>query len=223
MKKLISIFLLLMLLSACGTYRTITVSRLKLGMSKADVEYMFGPPKRILSVSQSEYGYQEVLEYKTNNGEIYALDFMNDQLVGYEFLYDDIDYIPPMPQPVVIVPGYYPGRPIERPPRPRPPARPVPPARPNPDNVTPSRPPSTRPTPSRPETGNTTSDRSRQPVNGSTATRQPVSGTNAGAERPSQPQQESSRQPRTESTGSNSDNQRTSTSPANNSSGSGRR
>ena len=216
MKKFIPVFILLiLLLSACGTYRTITVSRLKLGMSKADVEHMFGPPKRILSVSQTEYGYQEVLEYKTSNDEIYALDFMNDQLVGYEFLYDDIDYIPPMPQPVVIVHDY-PGRPIARPPKPRPPVRPVPPvqpvppARPSPDNVTPSRPQSNRPTPSRPETG-------------STPTRQPVSGTNTGAERPSQPQRESSRQPRTETTGSSSDNQRTSTSPAENSSGSGRR
>ncbi len=180
MKKSVFLFLPLMFLVACGTYRTITVDRLKIGMTRAEVEHIFGRPKRVLAVSQSEYGYQEVLEYETSNNELYALEFMNDQLVSYEFLREDIVYIPPppAPQPVIIIHEHpYPNypKPVERPPV----------ARPSP-------PPSTRPVarPVRTEQGNSrTYPPARVPNTSTSTTRpsdntRPASSTNTGASRP---------------------------------------
>ncbi len=127
MKTSTFLLLLLMFLAACGTSRMVTVDRLRLGMTRGDVEHMFGPPQRILVVSQTEYGYQEVLQYKTHSNELYALEFVNDQLVRYEFLGDDMEYIPlPPPPPIVVYPDY-PVRPmpVERPPVVEPPKPPV--------------------------------------------------------------------------------------------------
>lgn len=111
---------------ACGSYRSLDFGRLTTGMTKAQVEYVAGPPSRILAVNQTREGYQEVLEYRTSRSEVYALEFYDDYLVGYEFLYDDIDYIAPAPpmilpdrgRPIVVRPGN------DRPDRPSRPGRP---------------------------------------------------------------------------------------------------
>ena len=125
MKKL-ALLIPLMILMACGTYKTFSVASLRLGMTKADVEQMSGTPRRILAVSQTEYGCQEILEYKTPYDEIYALEFMNDHLVRYEFLSKEVRYIPyPPPPPVIVHPN--PPKPVERPaPKPTPPSPPRP-------------------------------------------------------------------------------------------------
>jgi len=115
---------------ACGIYKTITVDRLQLEMSRAEVESIFGRPEKVLIVGMTEQGRQEILAYKIGN-DIYTLEFMNDQLVRYEFLREDMVYVPhPLPppptQPIVIVQPVRP-QPVERPPttRPSPPAAPV--------------------------------------------------------------------------------------------------
>ena len=102
-KSILLLFPLLFMLSCVGTNKTVSVNRLKMGMTKADVEYMFGPPERILVVFMTDFGYQEVLAYKTYKNEVYALEFVDDRLVGYEFLHEAVEYTPrPITQPVVI-------------------------------------------------------------------------------------------------------------------------
>ena len=101
MKKL-AFLIPLTLLLACGSYKTFSVARLQLGMTKGDVEQMSGAPKRILAVAQTEHGRQEILEYKTIHDEIYALEFMNDYLVRYEFLREEVIFVSP-PPPVIVV------------------------------------------------------------------------------------------------------------------------
>lgn len=131
MKKLVYIALIALIFTACGVYTT-DLNRLTTGMSKAQVEAMMGRPDRILSVNDTRDGYQEVLQYSTSRGEVYALEFWNDYLTGYEHLYDDAPYIP-APAPPMYVPDY--GRPViiinDRPGRPSRPSRPSRPNRPN--------------------------------------------------------------------------------------------
>jgi hypothetical protein len=111
MKKTLFIFAL-MLLMACGTYKVATVDHLKTGMSKAEVEHIFGPSGRILAVSRHEYGYREILEYKIAGSGWYALDFVNDRLTRYEFLRDDVEFVPmPPPPPVIVVNPVSPSHP----------------------------------------------------------------------------------------------------------------
>jgi len=133
MKKIIFLLFTSIILTACGSYRSLDLGRLTTGMTKGDVEYVAGPPSRVLAVNQTKQGYQEVLEYRTSRSEVYALEFYDDYLVGYEFLYDDIDYVAPAPP--LIMPDY--GRPIviiqgnNRPNHPNRPNRPSQPNRPN--------------------------------------------------------------------------------------------
>lgn len=141
MKKLMYILTLTalaLLVTSCGSFRSLDINRLTTGMTKAQVEEMAGPPQRVLAVNNTKDGYQEVLEYSTARNEVYALEFWNDYLTGYEYLYDDIQYVP-APAPPMYIPPY--GRPIiivnERPGRPgysqsqrpqsRPQSRPQPP------------------------------------------------------------------------------------------------
>lgn len=124
MKKLVYIALITLVFTACGVYTT-DLNRLTTGMSKGQVEAMIGRPDRVLSVSETRDGYQEVLQYRTSRNEVYALEFWNDYLAGYEYLYDDAPYIP-APAPPMYIPDY--GRPIviidDRPGRPSRPHRP---------------------------------------------------------------------------------------------------
>jgi hypothetical protein len=158
MKKIIFHLSLLSVLFAicitgCVSTQNVNIGKLSFGMSKSQVRSLIGPPERILSTRQLSGGYQEILQYRTPLDEVYALEFINNYLVGYEFLYDDIIYIPPPPsirppfgQP--IFPHYRPNRPI-RPPTYYPPARPPetrPPTRPERPSTRPERPsPEVRP------------------------------------------------------------------------------
>ena len=109
MKKVYMIIVLVVVLVSCGTYRSVNVNQLTTGMTKNQVYEQIGLPERTLSVNQTDNGLQEVLQYRTNSNEIYALTFWNDYLTGYEFLYDDTPYVP-APAPPVYYPDY--GRPI---------------------------------------------------------------------------------------------------------------
>lgn len=147
MKNFIYLLPMIFLMIACGTYKSLDLRKLTTGMSKAQVEQIAGLPNRVLSIKETDDGYQEILEYSTSRDEVYALEFWNDYLVGFEYLYDDIQYVAPV-YPPAIIPPY--GRPIvippNRPNRPNQPGRPTPPHRPeNPGGST--RPPTTtRPT-----------------------------------------------------------------------------
>jgi len=95
MKK--TIFLLpLIFLMSCGIYKTLTVDRLQLGMNIADVENIFGRPEKVLMVSLTEHGRQDVLAYKIGY-DVYMLEFLDDQLIRYEFMREDVIYVPPLP------------------------------------------------------------------------------------------------------------------------------
>lgn len=160
MKKILFFFLLLLILTACGSYKSLDLSKLTTGMTVDQVVAVMGPPDRILAANEKKEGYQEVLEYRTSRGEVYALEFWNNYLTGYEFLYDDVVYTPslmPPPvwpaygRPIYILPGHHhPDRP-NYPDRPNRPSRPSQPNRPSrPSTSSPSRPETSRPSVSKP-------------------------------------------------------------------------
>jgi len=148
MKKVIFAVIMAVVFTACGTYKSLDLNKLTTGMTKEQVETVIGKPDRILAVNDKKEGFQEVLEYRTSRDEVYALEFWNDYLTGYEFLYDDVNYTASVAPPAMW-PSY--GRPIYIIPGNRP-NRPTPPTRPEVN-----RPNLTKPTlglrPSRPATG----------------------------------------------------------------------
>ena len=128
MKKSVFLLLPLIFLVACGIFKTVTVDQLRMGMTRADVKDIYGPPEKILIVSQTEYGLQEILAYKFGN-DIYTLEFMDDRLIRYEFIREDVVYVPPPPMPPppslrpIIVHEERPSdrpKPVERPPATKP-------------------------------------------------------------------------------------------------------
>jgi len=125
MKKIIITMLIAVLFTACATYKSLDLSKLSTGMTIEQVKSAVGEPERILAINDKKEGRQEVLEYRTSRNEVYALEFWNDYLTGYEFLYDDVTYVAPI-YPPAIWPNY--GRPIyiipNRPNKPTPPSRP---------------------------------------------------------------------------------------------------
>ena len=109
MKKIATVICFVFLLSACATQRSLNLNKLTFGMNVDQVVRVAGQPNRILSARQTPEGFQEVLEYRTNNNEVYALEFWDDYLTGYEYLYSDVAYVVPA-QPPVQRPEY--GRPV---------------------------------------------------------------------------------------------------------------
>lgn len=86
-------------------------------MNMAEVQRLLGPPERVLSLTRTPYGYEEVWQYRTSYNEVFALEFMNEILEGYQFLYEDLQYAPPSyyyrpPYGKPIFPNYRPNRPI---------------------------------------------------------------------------------------------------------------
>lgn len=155
MKNLSLVILTSFLLVACGAYKYLDLGMLTTGMTIAEVENLMGPPERVLAVNKKDGYVQEVLEYRTGRNEVYALEFWDNYLTGYEYLYDDVNYLPPAAPPMVF-PDY--GRPIyiyppdhhpSHPNRPNKPNRPNHPSRP--ESNRPSRPESNRPESNRPE------------------------------------------------------------------------
>ena len=160
MKKISLILLTSFLLVACGAYKYLDLGMLTTGMTVAEVENLMGAPDRVLAVNKKDGYIQEVLEYRTARNEVYALEFWDNYLTGYEYLYDDVTYIPPVAPPMVF-PDY--GRPIYIYPPDHHPSHPNRPNRPNrpgsnrPESNRPSRPESNRP--SRPESSRPESSR----------------------------------------------------------------
>ncbi len=163
MKKISLILLTSFLLVACGAYKYLDLGMLTTGLSVAEGDNLLGAPDRVLAVNKKDGYIQEVLEYRTARNEVYALEFWDNYLTGYEYLYDDVTYIPPVAPPMVF-PDY--GRPIyiyppdHHPSHPSHPNRPNRPNRPGsnrPESNRPSRPESNRP--SRPESSRPESSR----------------------------------------------------------------
>ena len=153
MKKLSLVILTSFLLVACGAYKYLDLGMLTTGMTIAEVENLMGPPERVLAVNKKDGYVQEVLEYRTGKNEVYDLELRDNCLTGYEFLYDDVNYLPPIAPPMVFPPY---GRPIYIHPdhRPNHPNRPNRPSRP--ESNRPGRPETNRPESSRPETNRPT-------------------------------------------------------------------
>lgn len=154
MKKIIFFIIIAIAITGCSAFRSVDISQVTTGMTKAQVRNILGAPDRVLSTAQIENGFQEVLQYRTSGGDVYAIQFVNDYLTGYEFLYEDVMYVAPPPPVVLPPPGrpiYPPSRPPHRPDPPEQPQEPTPPERPGrppgyPDG------PSTQPSPpSRPD------------------------------------------------------------------------
>lgn len=179
MKKLSLVILTSFLLVACGAYKYLDLGMLTTGMTIAEVENLMGPPERVLAVNKKDGYLQEVLEYRTGRNEVYALEFWDNYLTGYEYLYDDVNYLPPAAPPMVF-PDY--GRPIYIYPPDHHPSHPNRPNKPNRPNR-PSRPESNRPEsnrPGRPET-------SRPQTKPSEVTRPSNSGTSNRTEQYTNP------------------------------------
>ncbi|MDR0823643.1 MAG: hypothetical protein LBN74_01000 [Prevotella sp.] len=159
MKKVFVLIVITVLFISCGSYKSLNLDKLTTGMTKEEVIYRVGEPRRVLAVNNTSDGYQEVLEYRTSRNEVYALEFWNDYLTGYEFLYDDVEYIAPAPP--AMLPDY--GRPIivGRPSRP---SRPTTPSRTNRPTE-----PSRSTTPSRTNDSNRTNESGRPATNTTTA------------------------------------------------------
>ena len=137
MKKVFLTLIIFAMITGCGLYQVVDINKLMIGMTKAQVYDVIGAPQRVLAANQTRDGFLEVLEYKTYRNEVYALEFWNDYLTGYEFLYEDVTYVPASAPPT-IVPVY--GTPLPpakyRPSKPVKPAKPTKPATP----ATPARP-----------------------------------------------------------------------------------
>lgn len=191
--KNIYIILVSLLFTACGAYKSLDLDRLTTGMTKQEVQFLIGSPDRILAVNNNKDGFQEVLEYRTARHEVYALEFWNDYLTGYEFLYDDVNYMPPlMPplifpeygRPIFIYPDYHhPNRPNHpnRPDKPNRPSRPSQSNRPSSPNGSnrPSRPSESQPSQSTRPSGPETSRPSlTKPAESTRPTPRPSSGSN---------------------------------------------
>lgn len=200
MKKIGIVILTSFLLTACGAYKYLDLGMLSTGMTVAEVENLMGPPDRVLAVNEKDGYVQEVLEYRTGRSEVYALEFWDNYLTGYEYLYDDVTYIPPAAPPMIF-PDY--GRPIYI----------YPDNYPNHSNR-PNRPNR----PSRPESNRPESNRPSRPGSGSSSNR-------PESNRPSRPQTKPAEIPRPTTRPSNSGTSNRSehySNPTNNNSGGGR-
>ena len=102
MKKILIILSATLLLFACGSMRTVDMNVLQVGMTKSQVRTLIGDPERILFAGAADGGYEEVVQYRTYRGELYAVTYYNDHLESYEFIRDDA--YPPVTTP----PTYYP-------------------------------------------------------------------------------------------------------------------
>jgi hypothetical protein len=171
-KILFALFIFTIVMSSCVTHRTLYINQLTVGMTVAQVEATYGPPRRVLESKRMADGHLYATEYRNYNGDVYALEFWDDYLVGYEYLYEEryvAPVAPPAYRPVygtkVVVIRQSNNRPSQRPPQNvRPPANNNRPNnRPNNNNNNNSRPnQSTRPTEqTRPSGGSTNPSRTR--------------------------------------------------------------
>ena len=109
MKRVLFFASVVFILSACVVRKNLDLSMITYGMNVDQVVDIAGNPNRVLVARQTVNGYQEVLEYRTRYSEVYALEFWNNYLTGFEHLYSEVPYVEPV-RPPVVFPEY--GRPI---------------------------------------------------------------------------------------------------------------
>lgn len=207
MKKIVFLFVISAILVGCATTNYPNLGKLTLGMTQIQVENLLGPPERVLAYNRTPQGYQEVWQYRTQFDEVYALDFLNGYLEGYEFLYDDPQYYVPAPPPVVrppygrpVFPNYRPNQPILRPPSStRPPSSSRPPST--------SRPPSSSNNDTRPSTPITSKPSTSQP-----SQTRPSTSTNSSSGSSSSSGRQTTNSSSRQSSGESNSSTRTSTS-----------
>lgn len=164
--KISYIWIILLFLSGCASYKTLDLRDLHTGMTREEVDEIAGVPRRILVMEKTDNGLHEVFEYRTWDNDAYALEFWNNYLTGFEFLYEGREYIA-SPAPPVIYPPI--GRPLMPPGYTKP-------SRPEPGRPSPPR-PTTRPTPSD-QSGNTGRPSTSKPSEGNTRpTTRPAEGS----------------------------------------------
>lgn len=94
MKKAFFISILAVLMTACGAFKTINTVQLAPGITKDKVISKYGKPKRVLAVYRTDEGCREVLEYIDRRSDVYALEFLEGNLLGFYFLYDALNPVP---------------------------------------------------------------------------------------------------------------------------------
>lgn len=170
LKKLIYILVIIFFVSACKT-SSYSVNSLQLGMSKSEVDQMFGQPVRFVMMSDKDGDYVSAYEYRIRSG-LYELEFVNDRLSTVVLLSDNYSSPSPVyyptPQPVYVYPAHPGNRPRYDQVRPRDPA----PSNSNStgrgQGNTPQN--STRPTPNNSGRGSNTETRSETPRTSTTNT-----------------------------------------------------
>jgi hypothetical protein len=115
MKQTVYLLVLSFIVFGCkslnnNTYQGYDIRNLTIGMSKDEVFSLIGPPERVLSISRTSYGYEEVLQYRTAYNEFYALEFVNDYLESADYIYEEALYpvYPPTGRPGVGKPVFPP-------------------------------------------------------------------------------------------------------------------
>ncbi len=88
MKNFKYILLSVIILTACAGSKTIDTNRLKIGMTRSEVEKAFGKPDRVLHAKIEGRQLLETLEYTDKQAAKYKLTFENHKLVEYK-LSDD--------------------------------------------------------------------------------------------------------------------------------------
>ncbi|MDR0681915.1 MAG: hypothetical protein LBG15_08745 [Dysgonamonadaceae bacterium] len=106
MKKIVYLLLSIFVVSACSIVKNYPVDnyyKLQTGMTKKEVRYWIGPPERYLDKRRTPYGYEEILQYRNIYGELFAMNFINNQLMAVDYISKEADYpiypTPPPPSP----------------------------------------------------------------------------------------------------------------------------
>lgn len=122
MKKLLLIALTAILLYGCASsnYNSYDVRDLRVGMTKFEVERLIGPAERVLSIQWTSFGYVELLQYRNQYNQLFALEYREGILIGAEYIYQGYWYPMYTTRPghgrPVFPPSYRPNRPAPAPP-----------------------------------------------------------------------------------------------------------
>lgn len=83
MKKIIYTLAISFALLSCGT-SNMNVNKLKLGMTRSEVEKSFGKPNRVLHAQLEDRHHIENLEYIDKENGTYTLTFEDGKLIEYK-------------------------------------------------------------------------------------------------------------------------------------------
>lgn len=84
MSKYIYIAIITIFISACASKKYLDSSKLSLGMTRSEVEKVFGKPDRVLHAQIEGRQLIETVEYTDPQNGLYKLIFENHKLVEYK-------------------------------------------------------------------------------------------------------------------------------------------